>query len=59
MMTTDSHNEATENKRRRQVDWEDPAVPAGNAPPLPAWPLWACAILWAGWTVFVWATAFA
>ncbi len=31
------------------IDWEDPSVPIGNAPPLPRWPVAVSALVWAGW----------
>lgn len=39
--------------KRPRIDWNDPDVPAGNAPPLPRWPLMLAALLWVGWLAFL------
>lgn len=52
--TTDakeSGSAATSGKRR--IDWENPKVPVGNAPPLPRWPLYVSGLAWAGWVLFL------
>ena len=38
---------------KRGVDWNDPAVPVGNAPPMPRWPLAVLGVAWLGWLVFL------
>lgn len=37
--------------------WDDPNIPAGDAPPLPAWPAWITGAIWACWIVFLAVTA--
>lgn len=36
-----------------KYDWDDPKVPAGNAPPLPRWPLVASGVAFALWLGFL------
>jgi hypothetical protein len=36
-----------------KYNWEDPAVPAGDAPPMPRWPLVLAVAAWCGWLVFL------
>ena len=36
-----------------EVNWSDPGIPVGNAPPLPKWPLYAFGLAWLGWVVFL------
>ncbi len=43
----------TSNDKKRGVNWEDPSVPIGNAPPLPRWPLVLAGIAWLAWVVFL------
>ena len=38
--------------------WEDPSVPAGNAPPMPKWPLAVMLVIWVGWVGFLAAARF-
>jgi len=40
-------------KKKRSVNWDDPSVPVGNAPPMPRWPLVVTAIAWLAWVVFL------
>ncbi len=35
------------------VNWDDPNVPAGNAPPLPRWPMVIAGFAWFAWIVFL------
>lgn len=35
------------------INWEDPNVPVGDAPPYPKWPLAFFGTLWMGWVVFL------
>ena len=39
--------------KRSGVDWADPSVPVGDAPPLPYWPLALAGIAWSSWGVFL------
>lgn len=50
-MTTDGGKD--DPQKRPKVDWNDPGIPAGNSPPLPAWPLWISAALWGGFAIFL------
>lgn len=36
-----------------KYNWDDPAIPAGDAPPLPRWPLILAAAAWGAWLVFL------
>lgn len=40
---------APEDSEKGLIDWEDPSVPIGNAPPLPRWPVAVSALVWASW----------
>lgn len=42
-----------------KIDWNDPSVPIGNAPPMSRWPIVAWALAFAGWVVFLAVMAFA
>ena len=42
-----------ENQKKSRVNWDDPSVPVGNAPPMPRWPLVVSAIAWLAWVVFL------
>jgi hypothetical protein len=47
------HDAHDENSLRPSPDWEDPNIPVGNAPPMPAWPLAVSLIAWTGGVVFL------
>ncbi len=36
-----------------EVNWSDPAIPAGNAPAMPLWPLMISAIAFIAWLAFL------
>lgn len=36
-----------------RINWEDPSVPVGNAPPLPRWPLVLFTLAWLAWVMFL------
>ncbi len=38
--------------------WDDPSVPAGNAPPMPKWPLPLMLVVWFAWVGFLAAVRF-
>ena len=38
--------------KQPKYDWDDPKIPAGDAPPMPRWPLVLSAVSWCGWLVF-------
>jgi hypothetical protein len=40
-----------------EPNWNDPTIPAGNAPPLPRWRLVAAAVAFGLWLVFLVAMA--
>ena len=42
-----------ENQKKSRVNWDDPSVPVGNAPPMSRWPLVVTAIAWLAWVVFL------
>lgn len=52
MVKTSETGTSNESKRPR-IDWADPNVPVGNAPPLPRWPLIVAGIAWLAWVVFL------
>ncbi|MCH8244017.1 MAG: hypothetical protein IH897_15620 [Planctomycetes bacterium] len=35
------------------VDWEDPNIPIGNAPPLPRWRFLVAGLAWLAWVGFL------
>ena len=48
---------ASEEVKPPKYDWADPQVPAGNAPPMPRWPLYASAVAFGLWLLFLVAMA--
>jgi len=40
-------------EEKRGINWDDPSVPIGNAPPLPRWPLVVSAVAWFASVVFL------
>lgn len=34
-------------------DWNDPNVPVGDSPPMPAWPMVLCAVGWVAFVLFL------
>jgi hypothetical protein len=36
-----------------KYDWNDPSVPAGDAPPMPRWPLIVSSIAFGLWFIFL------
>jgi len=42
---------------KAEIDWSDPSVPAGDAPPMPRWPLILSAVAYALWLCFLVAMA--
>lgn len=57
MNTEEPGVEQTE-EPRKPTKWEDPSVPAGNAPPMPRWPFGLMLTLWIAWVGFLAAIAF-
>lgn len=39
--------------KRPRIDWADPRIPVGNAPPLPRWPLAVAGLAWVAWVAFL------
>ncbi len=39
--------------KKRGINWDDPSVPIGNAPPFPRWPLVLAAVAWFASVVFL------
>lgn len=56
-MTQPATPTTTDAAAHTKPNWDDPNVPAGNAPPLPRWPLIASAVVFALWVVFLIAMA--
>ena len=40
---------ANDSRKKPRTDWNDPAVPIGNAPPLPRWPVVVLGLVWLAW----------
>ena len=51
--STTSTSETTNRHKERRINWDDPNVTVGNAPPVPRWPLFAAGLAWLGWVVFL------
>ena len=49
--------DAKERTKEPKINWDDPSTPAGNAPPMPRWPLIASAVVFSAWLVFLVAMA--
>lgn len=55
----DVHDQASnaESKETPQpaprIDWDNPNTLAGDAPPMPRWPLMLSIVVYAGWLVFL------
>ena len=45
--------ESPDDTRKPRIDWADPNIPIGDAPPLPRWPLVLGGLAWASWVVFL------
>lgn len=50
--TMSDTNECDDSKRTG-VNWNDPAVAMGNAPPMPGWPLVVSILAWLGGILFL------
>lgn len=50
---TTSEHPASAERRSGKPDWNDPTVPAGDAPPLARWPVFAWAAGWLAWVGFL------
>jgi hypothetical protein len=44
---------STPDEPKPRIDWQDPNVPIGNAPPLPRWPLVLSGLAWLLWIVLM------
>lgn len=40
-------------QKKSRVNWDDPSVPVGDAPPMPRWPVVVTAIAWLAWVIFL------
>lgn len=38
---------------QRGPNWNDPSVPVGDSPPMPAWPFILCTLGWVAWVLFL------
>ncbi len=45
--------DSSDRRKSPRVDWADPNVAVGNAPPLPRWPLAVATVAWLAWVVFL------
>ncbi len=45
--------DASDELKSPRIDWTDPRIPVGNAPPLPRWPLAVATIAWLAWVAFL------
>lgn len=52
-VSEDSKTGSSDEAGRPRIDWEDPKIPVGNAPPLPRWPLVVAVFGWLGWVAFL------
>ncbi len=50
---SEAENGASNAPKKRRIDWSDPNVSVGNAPPMPRWPVVAFLLAWLGWIVFL------
>jgi hypothetical protein len=56
--THSTRGEASDDAQEKpRINWADPDVPAGNAPPLPSWPFAVALVCWLGWIGFLLSTA--
>ena len=51
--TTEPQSDSTDEVKKPRIDWADPTIPVGNAPPLPRWPLGVAGLAWLGWVLFL------
>ncbi|MFQ5414957.1 MAG: hypothetical protein ACE5E6_10915 [Phycisphaerae bacterium] len=51
------HAGAKRSHRKASINWDDPSVPVGLAPPMPRAPLVLAVIAWLGWLMFLAVTA--
>lgn len=49
----DSKTGLSHETERAGINWEDPKIPVGNAPPLPRWPLVVTGLAWLAWVTFL------
>ncbi len=58
MADTDKNSEMPQKKEEvdgnmSSLNWADPDIPAGDAPPMPAWPLVVAVLAFTSWLVFL------
>lgn len=51
--TSASDRDSGDKLNKREINWADPNVPVGNAPPVPHWPVAVFVVAWAGWITFL------
>ena len=49
----ESVGSADDSTKQSGANWNDPAVPIGDAPPLPRWPVVAAGLVWLLWIGFL------
>jgi len=54
---TSSVRPDSDQPKRPRIDWADPKVPVGNAPPMSRWLLYVTGASWLAWIVFLIAMA--
>jgi len=57
MMTTNDDTNEKATGLWKRVNWDDPAIPAGDSPPLPWWPLALSVVIWGGCVIVLIALA--
>ena len=54
IMVNGGNDTGSQDKQKKpRINWEDPEVPVGNAPPMPRWPVLVLGIAWIGWITFL------
>ena len=48
-----SEGDSGETLKKRGINWADPSIPVGDAPPMPYWPVAVFVAVWVGWIVFL------
>ena len=51
--TGDRSSTGDKPEKQPKYDWQDSNIPAGDAPPMPRWPLVISLLAWCGWLVFL------
>ena len=48
-----SEGDSGATSKKQAINWADPDIPVGDAPPLPRWPVAVFSAAWLGWIVFL------